>query len=174
MSSEPAPVALPDFDALIEDAGGGGAFVRVPFDVESVFGRKRVRVITLVDGISCRCSIVRMGLPCHLLPVPREIRRKLGKGPGSTVRISLSEDTEPRTVSVPGDLRAALDAVPGASGRFDGSSYTARRQAVAAIESVKRPETRSRLIAKVVSELGARPLPDPGSTGAGSPQGRNS
>ena len=32
------------FRAVIENAGGGGAFVSVPFDVEQVFGKKRVKI----------------------------------------------------------------------------------------------------------------------------------
>jgi len=32
------------FRAVIENTGGGGAFVSVPFDVEQVFGKKRVKI----------------------------------------------------------------------------------------------------------------------------------
>jgi hypothetical protein len=32
------------FSAVIQNAGGGGAFVEVPFDVEAEFGSKKPRV----------------------------------------------------------------------------------------------------------------------------------
>lgn len=32
------------FDALIKDAGGGGAFMCIPFDVEQAYGKKRIMV----------------------------------------------------------------------------------------------------------------------------------
>jgi len=38
------------FRAIIEKAEGGGAFVTVPFDVEQVFGKKRVKVKAIIEG----------------------------------------------------------------------------------------------------------------------------
>ncbi len=45
---------------------GGVAFVRIPFDVEQAFGKKRVPVLATIDGESYRGTLVRMGEPCHL------------------------------------------------------------------------------------------------------------
>ncbi len=39
------------FTATIQNAGGGGAFVEVPFDVEAVFGSKRPEVKALIEGV---------------------------------------------------------------------------------------------------------------------------
>lgn len=39
------------FRATIEHAGGGGAFVTVPFDVENAFGKKRVQVSATIGGV---------------------------------------------------------------------------------------------------------------------------
>ncbi|MDM7992218.1 MAG: DUF1905 domain-containing protein [Candidatus Fermentibacter sp.] len=75
------------FMAAIEDAGGGGAFVRIPFDAEAEYGSRRPEVMATIDGIPYRGRLIRMGLPCHLLPVVKDIRRKLGKGPGDEVRV---------------------------------------------------------------------------------------
>ena len=38
------------FNAKIEDAGKGGAYVIIPFDVEAAFGKKRVKVKATIDG----------------------------------------------------------------------------------------------------------------------------
>lgn len=69
------------FRTVIEDAGGGGAYIRFPFNfnVEAAFGKKRVKVLASLDGLSYPGSRVRMGTHCHLLPVLKVIRHQLGK-----------------------------------------------------------------------------------------------
>ena len=62
------------FRAIIEDPGGGGAFVRIPFDVEKAFGKKRVPVIASIEGQPYRGTLVRMGEPWHVLIILKEIR----------------------------------------------------------------------------------------------------
>lgn len=79
-----------EFTAVIEDAGGGGAYVRVPFDAEAEYGSRRPAVLATIDDIPYRGRLIRMGLPCHLLPVVKDIRSRLGKGPGDEVRITIS------------------------------------------------------------------------------------
>jgi hypothetical protein len=146
------------FRAVIEDAGGGGAYVTIPFDVEAIYGQKRVRVKAAIDGVPYRGTLVRMGSPCHMLPVLKEIRSKIGKGPGDEVEVVLEEDAEPRVVEVPEDLRRALDAAPDAGRFFDQLSYTHQREYVNWIVEAKRPETRRRRIEKAAAMLaeGAR------------------
>jgi len=142
-----------EFDAVIEDAGGGGTFVPVPFDVEATFGKKRVKVKATIDGVPYRGSLVRMGKPCHMLGVLKEIRAKIGKGPGDQVHVVVEEDTEPRLVEVPADLRQALDADPEAGRLFDGLSYTHQKEYAGWVTEAKRPETRENRILKVVDML---------------------
>lgn len=64
------------FSAVIEDAGGGGAFVTIPFDVERAFGKKRVPVRATIDGVPYRGSLVRMGGECHILGILKSVRAK--------------------------------------------------------------------------------------------------
>jgi hypothetical protein len=90
-----------NFRAIIEDAGDGGAFVTIPFDVEKAFGKKRVKVLAHIEGEPYRGSLVRMGTPCHLLPVLKDIRQKTGKSIGDEIEIELAEDTQPRQVALP-------------------------------------------------------------------------
>jgi hypothetical protein len=68
------------FRAVIENAGGGGAFVRIPFDVEETFGRERVPVKATIDGQAYRGLLVRMGGTYHILGVLKEIRQTVGRG----------------------------------------------------------------------------------------------
>ena len=142
-----------EFWAVIEEAGGGGTFVTVPFDVEAAFGKKRVKVKATIDGVPYRGSLVRMGKPCHILGVLKEIREKIGKGPGDQVRVVVEEDAEPRLVEVPEDLRQALEGEPDAGRFFDRLSYTHQKEYVEWVAEAKRPETRQKRILKVVDML---------------------
>jgi hypothetical protein len=141
------------FRAVIESAGGGGAFVTVPFDVERAYGKKRVKVKVTIDREPYRGSVVRMGGPGHMLPVLKHIRAKIGKGPGASVAIVMDEDLEPRVVPVPRDLARELAGHPKERAFFSGLSYTSRREYVRWIEGAKREETRRGRISHAVGLL---------------------
>ncbi|MBV9775268.1 MAG: DUF1905 domain-containing protein [Gemmatimonadetes bacterium] len=143
------------FTATIEEAGGGGAFVTVPFDVEQAFGKKRVKVSATIDGEPYQGSLVRMGGPRHMLIVLKEIREKIGKGAGDEVRVTVEEDTAPRTVEVPADLREALEGDAEAGARFGRLSYTHQREYVRWIEEAKREQTRRGRVARALEMLRA-------------------
>ena len=61
-----------------------------------------------------------------------------------------------RTVDVPTDLAAALDAAPGARAAFDALALSHRREWVESVSEAKRPETRARRIAGVLSAMRER------------------
>ena len=143
------------FTAPIESAGGGGAYVTVPFDVEEAFGSKRPPVKATFDGVPYRGRLVRMGGPRHLLPVLKAIREQIGKGPGDAVTVTVEPDTAPREVAVPADLAAALAEAPEARAFFDGLAYTHRKEYVRWIEEAKREETRARRVGQAVAMLRA-------------------
>lgn len=141
------------FRAVIEDPGGGGAFVTVPFDVERTFGKKRVKIIAAIDGEPYRGSLVRMGGESHLLLILKEIREKIGKTFGDEVEIVIEEDTQSRVVEIPLDLKAALEGNPKAQAFFQKLSYTHQKEYVDWIEEAKRPETRQRRILQALEML---------------------
>ena len=141
------------FHALIENAGGGGAFVRIPFDVEKAFGEKRVPVMAAIDGQPYRGLLLRMGGTYHILGVLKEIRRKIGKDVGDEVHIALEQDYEPRLVEIPADLQQALNQEPAAPAAFEKMYYTHRKEYVNAILEARREETRRSRIAKITAML---------------------
>src|SRR5688572_17638689 len=102
---------MPDkqtFSATIQNAGGGGAFVEVPFDVEAVFGSKRPKVKAMIEGVPYRGILTRMGTEHHILIILKEIRAKIGKSFGDEVRITVEPDTEPRVLEIPAGLKKAF------------------------------------------------------------------
>lgn len=141
------------FRAVIVNPGGGGAFVRIPFDVEQAFGRKRVPVRATIDGEPYRGTLVRMGEPCHILIVLKEIRMKIGKDFGDDVDVILEEDTQLRQVELPEDFRKALEDDPQAKSVFEKLSYTHQKEYVKAILDAKRVETRITRISGSIQEL---------------------
>lgn len=72
--------AVPDID---------GAYVEIPFDVKAEFGKGRVKVHATFDGEPYDGSIVRMGTPCHILGIRKDIRAKIGKQPGDMVTMTV-------------------------------------------------------------------------------------
>lgn len=141
------------FTAVIQNAGGGGAFVEVPFDVEEVFGSKKPKVKAMIEGIPYRGTLVRMGSECHLLLILKEIREQIGKTFGDEVTVSVEPDTEPRVIEIPADLKKAFKTEKGAKVFFEKLSYTHQREYVTWITDAKKEETRQNRIVKTIEML---------------------
>jgi hypothetical protein len=144
------------FNAIIEDPGGGGAFVTIPFDVEKSFGKKKPKIKATIEGEPYRGTLVRMGGPHHVLIILKEIRVKIGKGFGDEVEIELEEDLDPRQVEVPPDLLNSLEADPLALELFNRLSYTHQREYVRWINEAKREQTRLERIQRTSAMLKER------------------
>ena len=81
---------LISFDAPIKKVPDpDGAYVEIPFDVKAVYGRGRVPVHATFDGHPYDGSLVRMGTPCHILGIRKDIRAAINKQPGDTVHVTL-------------------------------------------------------------------------------------
>lgn len=141
------------FTATIQNAGGGGAFVEVPFDVEKAFGSKKPKVKAMIEGIPYRGTLVRMGTECHLLLILKEIREKIRKTFGDEVKITVEPDTEPRVIEIPKDLSKELKKDKEAKAFFDKLSYTHQREYVTWITEAKKEETRQSRIVKTMEML---------------------
>jgi len=141
------------FTATIQNAGGGGAFVEVPFDVEEAFGSKRPKVKATFEGVPYRGILTRMGTEHHLLIILKEIRAKIGKTFGDEVTITVEPDTEPRVIEIPAELKKAFKIEREAKAFFDKLSYTHRREYVMWINEAKREETRQNRIVKTIGML---------------------
>ncbi|KAA6303586.1 MAG: hypothetical protein EZS26_000137 [Candidatus Ordinivivax streblomastigis] len=81
-----------EFDAEIKKVPDiDGAYVEIPFDVKATFGKGRVFVNATFDGVSYQGSVVKMGTPCHIIGIRKEIRLKIGKQSGDMVRVTIEE-----------------------------------------------------------------------------------
>jgi hypothetical protein len=141
------------FIATIQNAGGGGAFVEVPFDVEKELGSRRPKVKALIEGIPYRGILTRMGADCHVLGIRKDIREQAGKTFGDEITVIVEADTEPRVIEVPADLKQAFKAEKDAKAFFDKLSYTHQKEYVNWIMEAKREETRQNRIVKTIEML---------------------
>ena len=76
-------------------------YIEVPLDVEKEFGSKRVKVRVKFDNIDYRGSIVKMGLPCYMIGITKEIRNKIGKSYGDIISVEIEKDEDERIVELP-------------------------------------------------------------------------
>ena len=141
------------FKAVIKNAGGGGAFVDVPFDVEKEFGSKKPKVKALIEGVPYRGLLVRMGTECHMLIILKGIREQIGKTFGDEITVTVEPDTEPRLIEIPAELKKAFRGEKGAKAFFDKLSYTHQKEYVNWINEAKKEETRQNRIVKTVEML---------------------
>src|SRR5262245_26339050 len=139
---------------LVRD--GSMCFIPLTFDPRIVFGKVRAPVKVTVNGYIFRSTIAAMGGP-PCLPLRRSNREAAGLEGHETITVRLDLDTEARDVEPPADFVTALKASPSAWARYQGLSFTHRREHVGAIVGAKKPETRARRIAKAVRMIGEPP-----------------
>src|SRR5215510_5049650 len=137
------------FSATLERAAQTSARLRVPVDLKELYGRARPPLKVTIRGHTWRTTPGVYGGVAYI-GLNKDVRAAAGVDAGDRVRVAIELDTEPRTVTVPDDLQAALADDRGAREAFEKLSYTHRREYVEWIEEAKRPETRARRVAGTV------------------------
>ncbi len=132
---------------------GNNTGIPVPEDVVTALGvGKRPAVVVTVNGYEYRSTIASMGGQ-FLVPFSADKRAATGINGGDAIDVTLVLDTAPRTVEVPADLQAALEAEPAAKAAFEKLSPSAKKAHVTNVEGAKATETRARRIATIVAKL---------------------
>ena len=81
-----------EFDAkIIKKQGMDAAYIEIPFDVKETFGKGRVSVHATFDGEPYDGQVVKMGTPCHIIGIRKDIRAKINKQEGDTIHVTLKE-----------------------------------------------------------------------------------
>ena len=125
----------------------------IPFDVEKVFGMKRVKVKANFEGIEYRGLIINMGTGSHILGLTKEVRKSLGKSFGEMVQVTVEIDTEERIVDVPLELERFFKSHHQEKAFFDSLSYTNRKEYANWIREAKKAETKERRLKSAMDKL---------------------
>ncbi|MEV4134092.1 YdeI/OmpD-associated family protein [Dactylosporangium sp. NPDC049742] len=120
--------------------------------VEALGAGGRPPVTITINGHSWKSRVAIMR-GRHLLGLSNANRQAAGVVTGDEVTVEVELDTEPRVVIEPPDFAGALDADPVARAAYDRLAYSHKREHVRAIESAKKPETRTRRIEKAITTL---------------------
>lgn len=145
---------MPVFRTVLWSGDGRNAGIVVPDEILASFDAgKRVPVTVTVDGsYTYRSTTAVMG-GRNLISFNADTRAKTGKGIGDEVEITLERDTAPRTVEVPPDLRAALDADPAAAAKWEATSPSQKKAFAISVADAKSDETRSRRIQAIIDKM---------------------
>ncbi len=141
------------FSTVVELHGRTATGLRVPPEaVEELGAGGRPAVVVALPGHTYRSTVAPRG-GGYLLPLSAEHRKASGLSAGDAVEVTLTLDTEPRTVEVPAALSEALDGPARAA--FDALSSSRQLAHVLSVDGAKTDETRDRRVAKVLAELRA-------------------
>lgn len=89
-----------EFEAIIRKVPDiDGAYVEFPYDVKAEYGKGRIKVHATFDGEPYDGSIVNMGMKnadgsvCYIIGLRKDIRAKIGKQPGDSIKVTITERT---------------------------------------------------------------------------------
>ena len=153
---QPKPAKTWKFQATIQSARGGGAYILFPYDTQQEFATKaKISIQARIAGIPYRGSLMPYGMPQHMMPILKAIRQQSGKDIGDTIEVELWPDNHPRTLEIPAHFQALLgehELHP----FFDSLSYTHRKEYLRWITEAKTEETNSKRVAKAIELLKQR------------------
>ncbi len=144
------------FEAIIKKHPDKDAtYIEIPFDVEKEYKSKRVKVKAKFDGVEYRGSIVKMGLPCYMIGMTKDIRKQIGKESGESVFVEIQKDEDIREIDLPEDFKSELVKNEKANKFYESLSYSGKRKYFQWITSAKKAETRERRILEALAKLEA-------------------
>jgi len=125
---------------------------KVPPQVMAAFApRKRVPVVVKINRYSWRTTIAPYGGEFYI-GLRKDVKAAVGADAGDKVKVEMTLDETPRTVTVPRDLARALSKAK-LRVAFDRLAYTHRKEYVVWIEGAKKAETRERRVDGAVERI---------------------
>jgi len=132
---------------------GNNTGIEVPAEVVEALGAgRKPAVVVTVNGYEYRSTVAVMG-GRYLIPFSSDKRAATGIAGGDAITVELEVDTSPRTVELPADFAAALDATPGAREAYERLAPSHKKAHVTAIEGAKAADTRRRRIDAAVAKI---------------------
>jgi antitoxin component of MazEF toxin-antitoxin module len=138
------------FETTLTATGNNTGIVVPDSVIEQLGAGRRPPVVVEVNGYQYRSTVAVMG-DQYLISVSAAVRAATGLVGGGPIRVTLTVADSPRTVEMPSDLAAALDAKDGTPQFFDTLSNSLQRYHVDNINAAKSSDTRRRRIDKTVA-----------------------
>lgn len=136
---------------LYKSPGMEATGIKLPFDINEVWGAKRVKVKAIINGAEYRGSAVSMGGE-YWMGVPKAFREAAGIKSGDQIEVTIERDDEPRVITPPNDLLTALEHA-NLGDAWSALSHTKKKEAARCVEESKTLGTRARRIEKIISTL---------------------
>ena len=144
---------MPTFESIARLDGKTAVGIPVPEAVvDSLGAGRRVPITVTINAHSYRSSVAPYKGE-YMIALSAENRMAAGVEPNDPVTVTIEKDDAPRTVDVPADLQAALEADAAALSAFSALSYSNQKAHVVAVEGAKAADTRARRIAGIVEKL---------------------
>ncbi|WP_282847631.1 YdeI/OmpD-associated family protein [Microbacterium oxydans] len=137
---------------VLTGRGPAAAILLTDDQVASLGAGKAFPVAVTIGGRTARLRVARMGSE-NMIGFSKAVRADLGLDIGQEIDAVIRVDSAERTVEVPPELAAALDADPALRSAFDALSYSVRKEHARSVAEAKQEATRERRIAKIVDAL---------------------
>jgi len=137
---------------VLTGRGPAAAILLSDEQVASFGAGKSFPVAVTIGGRTARLRLARMGSE-NMIGFSKAVRADLRLEVDQEIDAVIRVDAAERTVDVPPELAAALDADPAVRTAFDALSYTVRKEHARSVSEAKQEATRERRIAKIVDAL---------------------
>jgi uncharacterized protein YdeI (YjbR/CyaY-like superfamily) len=154
MKPKSKPIAK-SFKATLERMEGnlGWVIIRIPFNVEKVWGARRMRVKGEINGSSFRSTLFPTAGGSHFLLVTKRMQAGAYARAGNTAHFRLEPDLEVRKAVVPVELKRAFSQDRALQRWFDDMSFSMRRWICDEVARPKNAETRVRRAERIAEQL---------------------
>lgn len=136
----------------LEPYGPACAILLTDEQVAELGSTRNPPVRVTIGRRTARLRVARMGGD-NCIGLSKAARAALGVEIGQEVEALIELDTAERTVEVPAELAAALDAGPGLREAFERQSLTVRKEQARTVAEARKDDTRARRIAKILDGL---------------------
>ena len=141
------------FKTTIKQSGKSATGIEIPDEVIQALGAgKKPPVSMTVNGYGYRSTVATVD-GRFMVGFSSDHRAASGLKGGDVVEVDIEVDTKPRTVELPADFQAALDADAQAKATFAKLSNSLKGYHVSQVTGAKTDETRQRRIEKSIATL---------------------
>ncbi|MCI9017002.1 MAG: DUF1905 domain-containing protein [Clostridia bacterium] len=76
---------------IIQNRNMDAAYVEVPYDIKEIFGKGRLLVNASFDGVPYSGQVVKMGTPCYIIGITKQVRKQINKSFGDIVDVVIKQ-----------------------------------------------------------------------------------